>query len=143
MRRKLVFYTSGSYKYRIATEPHIVMTPITGFEYEDHYIKLEKSGRLTMKIGYAWNGASGPTIDTKSSIAPSGEHDAFYQLLSMKVIPMTFRKTVDEFFHQRLKECGMWSWRAWLWWRAVHRAGGPAARSTSDLKVHSAPAGGR
>lgn len=68
-------YTEG-YKYQLA-EDYVVMTPIVGVEVVDFYFTLERSGRLTGKKGYAWDGASGPTFDTKNSMSPSLDYVHF------------------------------------------------------------------
>lgn len=45
------------------------------------YLSLTPAGRLTVKSGYAWDGPSGPTIDTLNFMRGSLVHDALYQLM--------------------------------------------------------------
>jgi len=50
------------------------------------FIILELSGLLIIKSGYAWDGPSGPTIDTPYFIVGSVAHDALYQLMRMDLL---------------------------------------------------------
>lgn len=44
------------------------------------FYRIYKTGKLIIKKGYRWDGASGPTIDTKNVIYASLIHDIFYQM---------------------------------------------------------------
>jgi len=101
------------------------------------FLTLFTSGLLFIEIGYAWNGASGPTIDTKSSIRASLVHDALYQLIRMGLLPLSYRAEIDRLFRRILIEDGMWRWRAYMWYRAVRRLGWLAVRK--PRKVYTAP----
>ena len=37
---------------------------------------------LTVRAGYAWDGTTGPSVDTRSMMIPSLAHDALYQLIA-------------------------------------------------------------
>lgn len=50
------------------------------------YLELNTIGLLTIHEGYAWNGASGPTIDTPDTIRGSLYHDALCQLKALGYI---------------------------------------------------------
>jgi len=71
----------GGYKYQLkedyVTETRI--TPPTPIQTE--YIALTSQGRISIKRGYAWDGPSGPTIDTLNFMRGSIVHDALYQLI--------------------------------------------------------------
>ena len=114
-----------------------------GFKYqttEDFYIKVEirspkilktgkfikiKNGWLIIEAGYAWDGASGPTIDTPSSYRGSLVHDALYQLLRAGVLDSSWREYADNLFTELCKDDGMWHWRADGWhWGVEEFAGG-------------------
>ena len=41
-------------------------------------LKIDPSGLLIIKNGYAWDGPSGPTFDTKNFMRGSLVHDALY-----------------------------------------------------------------
>lgn len=70
------------YKYKIIKEISY-QTEFTGSEVENKYFHLEKSGMLTIKVGYLSDGPSGPTIDTASFMRGAFFHDVCYQLLRM------------------------------------------------------------
>ena len=91
---------------------------------------------LTVKEDYAWDGASGPGMDTRNSMRASLVHDALYQVCRTYGNDMgsanwkTLRKVADWEFRRILKEDGMFFVRRWVGWGAVRRLGGPAARGT-------------
>ena len=53
------------------------VTPVVGEMIEDTFFTLYPSGLLTIRKGFAWDGASGPTFDTKNSMRASLVHDVF------------------------------------------------------------------
>ena len=59
------------------------------------WVTLSKTGRLALKKGYAWDGPSGPTIDSKNFMRGSLVHDACYQLMREKRLPQSQRKPAD------------------------------------------------
>lgn len=86
--------------------------------------------KLIIGEGYAWDGPSGPSIDTKDFMRGSLVHDALYQLLREGVIDHereAFRKWSDAELYNICVEDGMPRWRAWYVWLAVRLFGGPAA----------------
>jgi hypothetical protein len=114
----VIKYSEG-YKYQLA-ENYVVQTPVTGQEIVDFYFVLEPCGRLTVRKGYAWDGASGPTFDSKSSMSPSLVHDVFCQLMRDKRLSYTYwQDAINEFFRQQCKDAGMWGWRAAIWYAGV------------------------
>jgi len=125
-------YRDG-YKYQLAKEYQHV-TDIFGFEIDTEFIALNKTGLLTIKRGYAWNGASGPTVDTKSSIRGSLVHDALYQLMGIDHRLYPFRLYADELFHLICREDGMGAIRSWLWKKAVNIFGEGAASTQDEIK---------
>ena len=62
----MIKYREG-YKYQLV-EDYTVKTSITPKQdvAKDEWIQLKMDGTLTIKDGYAWDGPSGPTIDTKN-----------------------------------------------------------------------------
>jgi hypothetical protein len=127
-------YEDG-YKYRIRDKDVIFVLPeeFTGYSYSGPYMILT-GGVLTLKIGYACDGPSGPTWDSKSGMRGAFLHDALYQLLREEVIPRTLKPLVDDLFHQLLVHDGMNKLRAWYWHRAVKRMGHSATITNRDIK---------
>ncbi len=89
------------------------------------FITLTLSGHLFIKAGYAWDGASGPTINTDNSMTPSLFHDAIYQLIRRGLLDPIWRETADDAFGEMLKERGMFSLRRKIWVREVKKFGSP------------------
>ena len=100
---------------------------------------MEADGHLTIFAGYAWDGASGPTYDSKSSMRASLVHDAGYQLIRLGMLPHDTRKQWDELFHRICVEDGMWKPRAWLWFNAVRGFADPATDPASEAPDECAP----
>lgn len=93
------------------------------------FIALTTAGQLTIKNCYAWDGPSGPTIDTKSFMRGSLVHDALYQLMRSKDLDyVTQREAADDLLRDICKDDGMWRFRAWYVHQAVRKFGEGAAR---------------
>ena len=84
--------------------------------------------RLCIKACYAWDGASGPTVDTKATMYAGLVHDALYQLIRLGILPPGARKEADKLFRRLLKEDGMPFIRRWYFYRAVRWFGAASAR---------------
>ena len=70
-----IHYKSG-YKYQLK-KAAAVLTEIRpdGDKVIERYIRLGTDGRLEIADGYAWDGPSGPAIDTKNFMRGSLVHD--------------------------------------------------------------------
>jgi hypothetical protein len=55
------------------------------------WLELWPDGTLVISPGYAWDGASGPTYDSKSSMRASLVHDALYQLMRLGLLSQSFK----------------------------------------------------
>lgn len=73
---------------------------------------LNRSGRLTVFPDYAWDGPSGPTIDTKSWMDASLAHDVLYQMMREGKLPFRFRKKADKTMRDICLAAGMPRFRA-------------------------------
>lgn len=96
------------------------------------WIELDPDGTMRIRAGYAWDGASGPTWDSKSSMRGSLLHDAAYQLCRMGLLALSMRAAIDAMFRRICEEDGMWSPRAALWYHAVRIFAKPAATSAES-----------
>lgn len=137
MKGDKIKYTTG-YKYQLA-EDYSLQTTITGYGIISDYICLDVVGMLTIKKGYAWDGASGPTIDTKSTFRGSLVHDALYQLMREDLIGQHNRIVADCYLRDICIEDGMWKWRANLWYAGVRKLAMSCANAESDRKILTAP----
>ena len=106
---------------------------------DSRFIHLTIHGALTIRDGYAWDGPSGPTIDTPTFMRASLVHDALYQLMRSGLLPGRWRRVADEEMRRICREDCMSRFRAWYVYRAVRRAAGPAADPQNQKKVKWAP----
>lgn len=116
----MIEYREG-YKYQLA-KSYTLFTPIKDHEVVDEFFQLNAAGILTIRSGYAWDGASGPTFDTAASMSPSLVHDVFCQMMRNKQLPFELQDAINKFFYELCVKAGMWKWRAWLWYKAVEAA---------------------
>ena len=92
------------------------------------WVGLE-SGHLDIAAGYAWDGASGPAVNTKNWLRASLVHDALYQLMRSEQLDHSrYRLVVDQIMLEMLLEDHMWGPRARAAFWAVRRFGGKHAR---------------
>jgi hypothetical protein len=105
------------------------------------WLELLPDGTLRILAGYAWDGASGPTYDSKSSMRPSLVHDALYQLIRHGLLPQVLRGVADRIFHRLCKEDGMWRARAWAWYHLVRIFAKPATDPAAESPDVSAGCG--
>jgi len=143
MKGDKIKYTSG-YKYQLyedysATNGKPLQTTITGYDICLDFIRLTPDGLLDIKKGYAWDGASGPTIDTDSTFRGSLVHDALYQLMREDLIGQHNRIIADCYLRDICIEDGMWKWRANLWYDGVRKFAMSAANAEADREILTAP----
>jgi hypothetical protein len=99
MTRSLVCYRSlRNWKYQVTSRCRFE-TPIEGFDIPGQLVSLNPKGLLTIEMGYCWDGASGPTIDTQDSQAASLAHDALYQLMRLELLPQYVKPLADQVLH--------------------------------------------
>lgn len=99
----------GGYRYQLnhRYEVHTGLYPPEDKRISTRYICLSKSGLLTIREGYAWDGPSGPTIHTKSFMRGSLEQDTLYQLMRLGLLPPSYREAADQRLRQVCLEDGM------------------------------------
>jgi hypothetical protein len=97
-------------------------------------INLDTNGLLTLRKGYAWDGPSGPTIDTPSFMRGSLVHDALYQLMREELIPPEHREYADTLLREICLEDGMSRIRAWWVYQGV-RLGGASSAAPDLLRA--------
>jgi hypothetical protein len=87
------------------------------------YATLSPTGLLVLEPGYAWDGASGPAIDTPDFIRGSAGHDALYQFIRLGLLDMSYRQSADSLLHRIILEDDMYKLRAAWVYAAVRMAG--------------------
>lgn len=130
-------YREG-FKYQLA-EDYKTKLNLIGYTIDIQFIKLTSIGVLLIRSGYAWDGPSGPTIDTKDSMRGSLEHDVLYQLMRMKLLPQEVREYADDRLEYVCEEDGMGRFRANLWNFGVDRFAAGAADPESLKEIITAP----
>lgn len=129
----------GGYLYQLA-EDYTVRIPITPRQnIVTEFVYLTTEGDLTLRRGYAWDGPSGPTIDTASAMRGSLIHDSLYQLIRQGPLGWIHRAVADQVYEDTCIEDGMWSIRAWAHFKALRAFGGAAADPSHVKPVLAAP----
>ena len=130
------------YKYQLRA-PYVIVLPEIRPEHGagTEWLTLEPDGTLTIRAGYAWDGASGPTIDTRDSMRASLVHDALYQLMRLRMLEHSYRPAVDLIFRRLCEQDGMWSPRAALWYHAVRIFADPASEPGAESPDDTAGCG--
>ncbi len=130
----------ADYKYQLASDYKINILIIPCSNIKTDYISLDISGNLLVKKGYAWDGPSGPVIDTEENMRASLIHDALYQLMRNKHLSSRIhRKAADQLFRDVCKEDGVSSFKAGVYYKALRKFGKPAASPQNKRKIHRAP----
>lgn len=130
-------YRSG-YKYQLA-EDYTIRVELIGYSIDTQFIKLTPIGVLLIRSGYAWDGPSGPAIDSMSAMRGSLVHDAIYQLMRMALLPIGERGYSDQLLEDICLEDGMNPVRAEIWRKGVSLFAESAASPENVKEVFEAP----
>jgi hypothetical protein len=125
-------YKAG-YKYQLAEKCRIKTSIRPGKEIKTKYASLDLLGNLTMEEGYASDGPSGPTIDTKTFMRGAFAHDALYEFMRKDLLSQKWRKEADKELRRICIEDGMNPIRAWWVYKGV-RFGGLKSASAENRK---------
>lgn len=135
---KTAKYKAG-YKYQLVRDSAF-QTVITGFNIDTKFIRLRPNGILWTKNGYAWDGASGPAIDTKTIMRGSLLHDAICQLINEGYLDN------DKYWNIGIKEMmkvckedGMFLARRWWVSKALKIYGKIKGSNLYPSKIYTAP----
>jgi hypothetical protein len=132
----------GGYKYQLQKCCSIQIGVIPPAPIKTEYVELDAAGCITIREGYAWDGPSGPTIDTLTFMRGSLVHDALYQLMRERELDhLIYREAADRVLQSICLEDGMWSLRAWLVYHAVRLFADPAADPADKRLSTFAPRG--
>ena len=132
-RSKVMKYSSG-FEYQLQ-EDFVIQTDIhPEVPARFLFVELNTEGMLLIKKGWAWDGASGPTYDTKSSMVAALVHDALYGLMKRELLAKKYKKEADRLFYDLLLEDGMWKWRAGIWYKAVQERGCDSLKGPEKIK---------
>jgi hypothetical protein len=135
-----ISYKKG-YKYQLHTQ-YIVATnicPENNIPSVSGYIHLSNEGIITIEKGYAWDGPSGPTIDSKNFMRGSLVHDAFYQMMREGALTQDYRLPADDLLRSMCKEDGMSGIRRWWVYKGVRLFAKDASNKKNQKMIKYAP----
>ncbi len=133
---------NGGYKYQLKQGYSLAIDILPASPISTAFVELGSDGRLTLRKGYAWDGPSGPTIDTKNFMRGSLVHDALYQLMREQQLDKArYRDQADRLLQRLCREDGMSALRAWWVYQGVKRFGDPAADPSNNHPPILAPKG--
>jgi len=121
------YHKLNRYKYQTDSD-EIFSSKVKDFPFEHELFDLYSDGTFWVRKGYCWDGLSGPTWDTKSSMLPSLFHDAGYQAIRMRLLPITTKSEIDLRFYKLMLESGMNKFRAKYCYQAVKTFGFSSCR---------------
>lgn len=131
----------GGYKYQLAEDYQLRIGIQPELPIRTEYLQLSPEGELEVREGYAWDGPSGPAIDTANFMRGSLVHDALYQLMRAGLLDRErHREAADRVLRAICLEDGMSAARAWWVYWGVRVGAGPAADPAADNPVLYAPA---
>lgn len=134
----MIRYREG-FKYQLAEDYVGRVSIYVANVAETGYIRLQPGGHILIRNGYAWDGPSGPTIDTPSAMRGSLVHDALYQLIRLEKLPKSARKQADKEYRRICVEDGMSKFRASLHFDALRLFGGGSATPNAEKPILAAP----
>ena len=131
-----ILYKKG-FKYQL-TERHIHLLHGVFPDVSARFARIEHD-ELIIDSRYAWDGASGPALDTVTFMRGSLIHDTLYQLMRVGALPTSYRKEADKELVRICREDGMSRLRAWWVYKAVHTFAARLVTPEKARKVYRAP----
>ena len=121
--KELDYRNVRGYKYQ-TLESHSIGTEVKPNKpvfSANRWVCLGSEGTLTIKKGYCWDGASGPTFDTASTMRASLFHDALFQLIREGLLSGAYAYPLaNTLLYDVLVEDGCWRLRAKIWLTVVN-----------------------
>jgi hypothetical protein len=121
------------YKYQLVADCSLAidLRPATAIDHP--FISLSEDGMLTLQASYAWDGPSGPALDSRNFMRGSLVHDALYQLMRLGLLDhRKHRHQADTILRDLCREDGMSSLRAGIAYYAVRLFGERHARPRTE-----------
>jgi hypothetical protein len=128
------------YKYQLARDCIRRGTIKPEAPIDTDYIALDMDGMMRVKKSYAWDGCSGPTIDTVTNMRGGLFHDAYFQLMRLGLLPESCFEEANREFKRICLEDGMSKVRAALFFMGVSTSFSRAcAKRGTEQKERIAP----
>lgn len=140
MKGDCIHYAEG-YKFQLRRTYEVMTRVRPKTTVGNGWLRLDPDGKLTISEGYAWDGTSGPTLETKKGIRGSLVHDAFFQLIREGLITMAEVQLADDEYRHIMLEDGLWAPRAWWRYLGVSWFGGRYADPAAISPDQCAPGG--
>jgi len=147
----IIYRNLKSYKYELLEDYVVDIDIHPPKDICLEFISMTIEGHLITRKGYAWDGPSGPAIDTKNFMQGSLTHDVLCQLMRMGLLPMTCKDAADRLLEKtfvessRLQKDTWWQrceFRQWLckirskWiYEGVHLFGAGSSKLTGEKEV--------
>ncbi len=131
-------YRSG-YKYQLAEDYYLYVNIFSEKDILTEFIDLDKEGFLWIRKGYAWDGPSGPTIDTRTFMRGAFVHDVLYQLIRQGFLKPEDRELADLELKRICLEDGMSRLRVWWVFKGLRWFASFAALPEARKKIKNAP----
>ncbi|MFH1982363.1 MAG: DUF1353 domain-containing protein [Pseudomonadota bacterium] len=139
MAENFIEYRTG-YKYQLAEDYTIKIAIKPKADIDTQFIALDTNGNLTIKSGYAWDGTSGPVVDTDRNLRASLVHDALYQLMrKRKLSSQAHKDDADKLFRKLCVADGVPAAVAGIYYEALKKLGKPATDPKNAKTIHRAP----
>jgi hypothetical protein len=136
MKGDTIKYRSG-YKYQLVNDYRVLTSINPDYDVVTEFLELSREGILTIRHGYAWDGPSGPTIDTPNFMRGSLIHDALAQLCRDGYISrLTWATAINLELQKACIEDGMSPLRAWWVFVGVEHLGGDSWLKWGDGGKH-------
>ena len=138
MKEKWIKY-KGGYKYQLVRDYGLYTNIFPKEDIHSEFISLYTDSYMLIRYKYAWDGASGPAIDTKTIMRGSLVHDAICQLIREEHLPRSVMPQGNALLKRICLEDGMCKIRAWWVHRGVNDFGDFAGDPKNKKAVLTAP----
>lgn len=118
-----ICYAAG-YKYQLRQDAQAESGLMLPAPVSHEYFTISEAGLITVKRGYAWDGASSVAIDDPGTIYASLFHDAGYQAIRCGLIDGKWRRELDAMYRQLCINGGVFPARAEAHYLALRIGGG-------------------
>jgi hypothetical protein len=132
-------FMGGRWKYELLTD-YWFNTPVAGHDISNPFLCLTPAGVLLLAKGYAWNGPSGPAIDTKNFMRGSLCHDGLYECGNLGLPEKPWRDMADLLLVEITSADGMSAIRCrWVLWGVRTFARRAWVKRVKPIEVLEAP----